>query len=925
MELTVLSLEKEAKPFPMDLAISPMARRWKTTPWWKYGMTRSSSNQNTDGTNAEQDIPVKLPCGDAAGSECLTQCTPAQPNIEQFAPFFVFPFTKGVCTKPPIPLPTMPMTQNTLPKAAYLCLSLLLLTLAAAAQNSASIYGTIVNRNSQAPLAGITVTLSPDSITTLSDSAGAFRFGSIAPGSYNLLFSGVGFVPKTLANVVVTTGNISTLAVELDEAVKELSNITITGTRSTARAATLESPLSVQRLTTEEIKANPGGNFDISRVIQSLPGVGGGVGGGSFRNDIIIRGGAPSENVFYLDGIEVPVINHFSTQGSSGGPQGILNVSFIEEVKLSTSAFDARYDNALSSVFQFRQKTGNPNRLQGNLRLSGTEVAATLDGPLSKNTTFLFSARRSYLEFLFKLIDLPIRPNYWDFQAKTTTKINDKTTLSFLGIGAIDEFRFAAPKEATPEKLFAITSSPSINQWTYTVGATLRRLINNGYWNLSLSRNTLDNAVDKFSDNQVPREEERTLLIRSNETENKLRFDVTKNTAQWKISYGLVSQYVQFDNRFAQVFRPELRDGQGTIIQNKVEFTTATATDFLRYGAFIQAGRRFFNNRLAVSGGVRADGNSAANSEGNPLKQLSPRISASYALTDRVNFSTSYGLYYRLPGYTQIAFTNIAGRAINPAQYIWSEHFVSGFEYLPNSNFRATVEGFYKRYSNYPVSIADGISLANKGTEFGAIGNEPVAQAGKGRAYGFEVFLQQKLTKQFFGVLSYTLYWSEFTGLNGRYAPAAWDNRHLVSYTMGYKLPKEWEIGLKFRYQGAAPYTPFDLEQSRANYLTLGNGVFNYALVNSQRLPAFHAGDLRIDKKWNFRRLTLDVFLDIQNFYASKSTGVPIYTFRRNSDNTAFISTDGNPVNTNGSNAIPYLLNNIDGNLLPTIGFIIEF
>ena len=231
---------------------------------------------------------------------------------------------------------------------------------------------------------------------------GSFRFTGIQPGTYNLRFSGVGFQTQLLSNIVLTTGNITTLNVELDAAVKELETVTVTGKRLQQEPATLESPLSIQRLTTEEIKANPGGNFDISKVIQSLPGVGGGVGGGSFRNDIIIRGGAPSENVYYLDGIEVPVINHFSTQGSGGGPQGILNVSFIEEVKLSTSAFDARYDNALSSVFQFKQKTGNSKRLQGNVRLSGTEVAATFDGPLAKNTTFLFSARRSYLEFFLK-------------------------------------------------------------------------------------------------------------------------------------------------------------------------------------------------------------------------------------------------------------------------------------------------------------------------------------------------------------------------------------------------------------------------------------------------------------------------------------------------------------------------------------------
>jgi hypothetical protein len=164
-----------------------------------------------------------------------------------------------------------------------------------------------------------------------------------------------------------------------------------------ASAADMITPLSVQALTTEEIKSNPGGNFDISRVIQALPGVAGSP-SGNVRNDIIIRGGAPNENVFYLDGIEIPVINHFQTQGSSGGPQGMLNVSFIEDVKLSSSAFGAQFDNALASVFEIKQREGNPERVSGNIRLSGTEIAGTLEGPINPKTNFLVSARRSYLQ-----------------------------------------------------------------------------------------------------------------------------------------------------------------------------------------------------------------------------------------------------------------------------------------------------------------------------------------------------------------------------------------------------------------------------------------------------------------------------------------------------------------------------------------------
>src|SRR6476620_1510575 len=281
-----------------------------------------------------------------------------------------------------------------------LALAFLFFCITLVAQGNGRLTGRVVDGPTQKPLAGITVSLQDSERGTLTDSAGIFRFTDLDIKTYNLVCTGVGYKPQTFYNLVISAGNETTLAIEMEPVVTSLSEVVIRSTRRTAAAASIESPLSVQRLTTEEIRSNPGGNFDISKVIQTLPGVGSGVGGGGFRNDIIIRGGAPNENVFYLDGIEIPVINHFQTQGSSGGPQGILNVSFIEDVKLSSSAFEARYDNALSSVFQFRQRTGNPNRVQGNVRLSATDLSATLEGPLSGNrkTTFLASARRSYLQ-----------------------------------------------------------------------------------------------------------------------------------------------------------------------------------------------------------------------------------------------------------------------------------------------------------------------------------------------------------------------------------------------------------------------------------------------------------------------------------------------------------------------------------------------
>lgn len=797
------------------------------------------------------------------------------------------------------------------------------------AQGNGRLFGKIVDRATQMPLEGISVALQGTNQGTTTDSSGDFRFTDLNIKTYNLVFSGVGYTPQTIYNIVISAGNETTLSIEMEPVVTSLSEVVVRSGRRTAAAGTIESPLSVQRLTTEEIRSNPGGNFDISKVIQTLPGVGGGVGGGGFRNDIIIRGGAPNENVFYLDGIEIPVINHFQTQGSSGGPQGILNVSFIEDVKLSSSAFEARYDNALSSVFQFRQRTGNPNRVQGNVRLSATDLSATLEGPLSskKKTTFLASARRSYLQLLFSVIDLPIRPNYWDFQTKVTHRINEKTTISFIGIGAIDEFSFAKLKEATPEKLYVLNSNPFINQWNYTAGFTLKKLLNDGFMNIALSRNMFDNDIQQYQDNETRLPGEQTLSYHSQETENKLRIDINKYRNGWKWAYGASAQLAEFSNNTFSVIRRELKDENGTIIQQGESLNfNSPLKNFWRLGGFAQISRRFFDSRLAISAGIRTDLNTFTTNGSNPFRTLSPRVAFSYVLAERWTANASVGKYYKIPPYTILGFADNSGGLVNKSSdYLQSDHYVAGLEFLPSNALRFTAEVFYKYYDNVPVSVRNGISLSNLGSDFNVLGNEAVTTNGKGRAFGFEFFAQQKLTEKFFGILSYTFYRSEYSGLNQNYIPSSWDNRHLLSATMGYKLPRNWEIGLKFRYQGGAPYTPFDEVASQLNYLSRGQGILDYARLNSLRLSGFNSSDIRIDKKWNFRRTTIDLFLDVTNWYRAKSSEPDSYTFKRNADNTGFETTDGQPIQADGSNAIPVRLVNSDASFTPSIGFIIEF
>ena len=310
----------------------------------------------------------------------------------------------------------------------------------------------------------------------------------------------------------------------------------------------------------------------------------------------------------------------------------------------------------------------------------------------------------------------------------------------------------------------------------------------------------------------------------------------------------------------------------------------------------------------------------------NGLKTLSPRISASYILADKWTANASIGRYFKIAPYTILGFADNANNLVNKnSLYQRSDHYVSGLEFIPNDGLRFTLEGFYKKYNNVPVSLRDSISLANLGSDFNVLGNEAVVTNGKGKAYGVEVFVQKKLTNRFFGILSYTYYRSEYSGINNRLVPSSWDNKHLLSVTWGYKFSRNWELGLKFRYQGGAPYSPYDEIESRTNYLSQGQGIFDFSRLNNIRLGSFNSSDVRIDKKWNFRNTTIDIFLDVSNWYLARSPAVPSYTFKRTADNSGFVTTDGRPIQANGSNAIPILLKNDDPSVTPTIGFIIEF
>jgi hypothetical protein len=330
------------------------------------------------------------------------------------------------------------------------------------------------------------------------------------------------------------------------------------------------------------------------------------------------------------------------------------------------------------------------------------------------------------------------------------------------------------------------------------------------------------------------------------------------------------------------------------------------------------------NNKLVASLGIRTDNNSYSKQMANPLKQLSPRFSLAYALNEKSSLNFNVGQYFQLPAYTVMGYRNSSNELINKNNsitYINNKHLVFGIETNPGNFSKVTLEGFYKKYDNYPFLIGDSVSLANLGGDFGVIGNEEVTSSSEGRSYGVEFLAQKKLNKSFYGIISYTWVRSEFKDKNDEYKPSAWDNQHIISITGGLKLKKDWEIGMRFRFSGGAPYTPYDtLNSSYTSVWDVNSfGVFDYDNLNGRRLKSNHGLDIRIDKKWYWKKVTLNLYLDIQNLYNFQSeTPASLITLTDENGNKVLNSNDPSRYQ------LKYI-NNTSGTALPSIGLQFEF
>ena len=773
------------------------------------------------------------------------------------------------------------------------------------AQPVHQVKGTVIDKSSRQPLEFINVMIVGLNKGGVTNAEGKFSIGQVPPGIYRLQASAIGYKTVTTPEYILSTRDLH-IQIEMEENQTELEGVTVT---ASPFRRDIESPVSLRIIGLQEIEKSPGANRDISRIVQSYPGVAFSPIG--YRNDLIVRGGSPSENRFYLDGVEIPNINHFSTQGASGGPVGILNADLIREVNFYTGAFPTDKGNALSSVLDFKLRDGDMERNSLKATLGASEVSLASNGHLGKKTSYLVSVRQSYLQFLFDMLGLPFLPTFTDAQFKLKTRFDARNELTVLGLGGIDKMKLNT-KADDEDNEYILSYLPKIQQETFTLGAVYRHYAGAHVQSVVASHSYLNNRNTKYQQNDQSDPDHLMLRLRSTEQNTQLRLENSSSFRNWKVTVGTSLDYSQYSNT---TFQKVYTDRAQT-------FDYHTYLGIMRWGLFGTVNYTSIDERFTASLGLRADANNYSAAMKDLSDQLSPRLSLSYQLTEHWSLSGNAGLYYQLPPYTALGFKNNNGLYANKyaLRYMQVSQGSVGLNWRKGDTFEVSVEGFYKDYDKIPLSVADGIPLTCKGNDYGVIGNELLTSTAQGRSYGAELLLKWLIAKKLNLASSFTLFKSEYrTDKESEYIASAWDNRFIFNLRGTYNLPRHWSVGMKVSCIGGAPYTPYDADKSSlvTAWNAQGKPYYDYTRYNEERLPAFTQVDIRIDKTFYLKRCMLGFYIDLQNIAGSKLKQADVLM------STGVIKNPDAPIAE--QRYVMKSLKQESGTLLPTLGITFEY
>ena len=714
---------------------------------------------------------------------------------------------------------------------------------AQSAPQTGLIDGSVRSGPTQQPIANATIRAFGTEFAVVSGDDGRFRLRAPV-GVTRLEVRAIGFAPIVRSDVVVSAGKPTTIVIELQPRVVTLSAVDVTPSYFEPSQAT---PVSTQRFTAEEIRRTPGVQEDVVRAVSVLPGVGVTAAG---RNDLVVRGGAPFENLFVVDNIDVPNVNHFGTQGSTGGPVSLIPIEFVKDAALSAGGIGVRYGDRTSSVTTIALREGNRERRATTLNLSATGFGAIAEGPLPKNGSLLVSARRSYLDLVFNAVGFPFIPAYTDITVKAVQRPTSRDELSVLLVGAVDRISF---KNTTADNRYDNSTVLGSSQDQYIAGVTWKRLLSNGVITTTLGRtwSRFDAAQRDSSDPP-----QRIFGARSTEGETSLRTDVTlQRSARHELSAGLIAKY-------AGALRYDISlPGTARLDQNGVPRALRVDTTFATFkqAAYVQSGLQF-SERIRLTLGLRGDWYPYLQN----AVRVAPRAAVAWSVNDGNTLTLAGGQYYQSPQPIWLV-----GDAKNPftLRPLRADQLVAGWQRLVRPDLKLQIEAYVKHYADYPGRVyrpravlqPSGFDDVTNDIPYGL---EPLRADATGDVRGAEVLLQKRLSDlPVYGLISASYNRTRFRGLNGTTSIGAFDSPLVFNGLLGWRPNARWEFSGRVRSAAGLPTTPFTTE-----------GRVDFSRYNAgERLPTFFALDVRVDRRFVFRRSQLVTYLDVQNATARQN------------------------------------------------------
>jgi len=725
------------------------------------------------------------------------------------------------------------------------------------AQTNGSISGQVVEFESKKGIEGVQVYIPEIHRLASTDEQGRYLLEDVKPGVYRLNVNRIGYQTYVQTDVVVRPNRVSYLDLELRKAVIALEG---TSARAGGLLDSEDSSSNVVSYSSEEIRRAPGSGGDVSRIMMSLPSI---AKVNDESNNLIVRGGNPFENTFYIDGIEVPNINHFPHQGGSGGPIGMLNVELIKDVSFHSGGFSSIYGDKLSSVMDITFREGSRKNYQSQLELSFIGVGGVVEGPLfSDRGTMLLSVRRSYLDYVVDWFDLgtTIAPRYGNVQAKMAYNVNPRHKLTVLGVYADDHNR--PDRETALENKMTHFGNQDLYQGTFGVS-----------WRAVLSNNTFSNTSVSFTgmlfneDWFEPSSENLSVKNRSFERTLNLR-NVTQShfSDAYFLEYGFDAKGLAFeyDNYYG-----ETTNFSGDLIP---AFTFDKSIRTFKSGIFLNNNLRV-SPKLTAIAGVRTD-----YFDYNQSYTFSPRLALSYALSTQTTVRGAVGLYHQNLPLLLYAQQEENTKLANPEAI----HYIIGYERLIGEDTKFTVELYHKQYNNFPLDSAQPALFVIDGSYFEFY--ESLTDGGVAISSGIEFLVQKKLMDQLYGLASATYFRSRYKGFDGIWRDRGYDNRFAVSVEGGYKPNHFRDFSVRWIYAGGVPFTPFDLERS----IEYGRAVYDAERVNEERYPDYHSLNLRFDQRVFFDKSSLTFYISVWNVYNRKNVAGYYWNFEEEKPDTLY-------------------------------------